>query len=244
MDLIILSVGLTVLLARDVYKTVRRKRKEKKLRKKLQAAAALNGVADEEGDQYVSDSRSRTIGRPIAAPRTSRNHPDRPVTSRTNGSRSGRGNGNGNGSGTRRGRGRYRRLRTSRDGEQYYYRHGLDSDEDEERTVDHYQSEYGRMQTPPPAYEPGPNPPPVASGSEYPLPPVFEHAYTEGATGQVAEAQRKADGAEILARHGEESCIAFSDERLTGVFVIFRSKAAYVSRACLNPVLESQPLAQ
>ncbi|RXW16711.1 hypothetical protein EST38_g9150 [Candolleomyces aberdarensis] len=198
MDLIVLSVGLTVLLARDIYKTVRRKRKEKKLRKKLQAAAALNGVADEEGHQYTSDSRSRTIGRPIAAPRTSQNHPDRPVTSRTNGNRSGNSNGNGN----RRGRGRYRRLRTSRDGEQYYYRHGLDS-EDEERTVDHYQSEYGRMPTPPPAYEPGPNPPPVASGSEYPLPPPFEHVYTEGATGQAAETQRKAEGAEILARHGE-----------------------------------------
>ncbi|KAJ2936803.1 hypothetical protein H1R20_g294, partial [Candolleomyces eurysporus] len=202
MDLIILSVGLTVLLARDVYKTVRRKRKEKKLRKKLQAAAALNGVADEEGHQYVSDSRSRIVGRPIAAPRTSRNHPDRPVTSRTNGSRSGRGNGNGNGDGSGNRR-RDRRLRTSRGGEQYHYRHGLDSDEDEERIVNHHQSEYGRMPTPPPAYEPGPNPPPVARGSEYPLPPPFEHAYTAGATGQVAEAQRKAEGAENVARYGE-----------------------------------------
>jgi hypothetical protein len=92
----------------------------------------------------------------------------------------------------------------TRNGEQYYHRHGLDYDEEEERIVDHHQSEYGRMPTPPPAYEPGPNPPPaVARGSEYPLPPPFEHAYIAGVTGQFAEAQRKAEVVATLARYGE-----------------------------------------
>jgi hypothetical protein len=195
-DLIIISVGLTVLLARDVYKTVRRKRKEKKFRKKLKATAILNG---EEGHQYVADSSGRIIGRPIAAPRTSHNHPDRPIPANGNRNR----NGNGRASGRGRNGGGYRRLWT-RNGEQYYYRHGLDYDEEEEKIVDYHQSEYDRMPTPSPAYEPGPNPPPaVASGSEYPLPPPFEHAYIAGATGQLAEAQRKAEVVSTLARYGE-----------------------------------------
>ncbi|KAJ2917053.1 hypothetical protein MD484_g3364, partial [Candolleomyces efflorescens] len=196
MDLIVISVGLTVLLARDVYKTVRRKRKERKLRKKLQATPVLN---DGQGLQYVADNSGQIIGRPIAPPRTSHNHPDRPITTNS---------GSGRGSGRGRNGGGYHRLWT-RGGERYYYRHGLDYDEEEERIVDHHQSEYGRMPTPPPAYEPGPNPPPpVVAGQsqnapEYPLPPPFEHAYTAGATGQVAEAQRKAEAVATLARYGQ-----------------------------------------
>ena len=224
MDLIILGVGLTVLIARDVYRTVRRKRKEKKLKKRLREA----GLEYEE--IRIPSSSRRSGGRPIPDPRTSRNHPDRPRAAARG--RHGYGEGGAGGFGgdmygvEREGRGTWVRSRTT-DGIEFYYYHG--GTRGGGMQMQEELSEYARMPTPPPAYAPpspkpgahdanpfdiqpppGSPPPSTSSGigqameGQYPsyAPPRFEHAYTSDGLSGAPERRRKQEGLETLVHHG------------------------------------------
>ncbi|KAJ3539413.1 hypothetical protein NMY22_g4747 [Coprinellus aureogranulatus] len=214
MDIIIIAAGLTILLARDVFRTVRRKtaRKENQETPHRRSVSTQGSTTPAEYAYLTSSSRQYydyrdhmhrfhhpPPGIPIPAPRTSPNHPDRGVVPR-----------------------RYGEFGRS-------------------RTVDG--SEYvERLGTPPPPYTPpprisseftrsdgsggagsvvgvpesgtvssegghmGPNSGTSSAGAGASThagpPPPFEHAYTTDASGMSAEAQRKEQGLETVIEHG------------------------------------------
>ncbi|KAJ3511106.1 hypothetical protein NMY22_g15757 [Coprinellus aureogranulatus] len=171
MDIIIIAAGLTILLARDVFRTVRRKRREKKIKKRLIEVGIDPGIYTPAEYAYLTSSSRQYYdyrdhmhrfhhpppGIPIPAPRTSPNHPDRGVVPR-----------------------RYGEFGRS-------------------RTVDG--SEYvERLGTPPPPYTPPPRISMrvlVLPRMRARL-PHSQHAYTTDASGMSAEAQRKEQGLETV----------------------------------------------
>lgn len=213
MDIIVIAAGLTILLARDVYRTVRRKRRERKLKKTLLSAGIDPAIYSPAEYAYITSSSRQYYdyrdhmhrfhhpppGVPIARPRT--RGQDRAAVG-----------------GGRYGFGEYGFGRS--------------------RTMDG--SEYvERMGTPPPPYTPPPrmsseftsgapastgrgaggageqtatdsglNLTPSSTGAGMIIqhvgpPPPFEHAYTADASGMEAEGRRKEQGLETVAEYGE-----------------------------------------